>query len=62
MVRMYELCLHIAKIVRGVNRAEPGRAEPCEEEQQQQQLLLLQVLANTAEKFFSEGQIFVEPP
>ena len=27
---MYKLCLHIVKIARGVNRAEPGRAEPSE--------------------------------
>ena len=27
---MYKLCLHIVKIVRALNRAEPGRAEPSE--------------------------------
>ena len=27
---MYELCLHIVKIIRAVNRAKPGRAKPFE--------------------------------
>ena len=30
MPDIYELCLHIVKIIRAVNRAEPGRAEPSE--------------------------------